>query len=653
MTPALLWLLATAPNADTTVAGPSDSEELPTITVTIGRGEIEQHQVPAPVSVIDRETLQQRQAANLHDVLRDLAGVGTEGGPRQAALQPNIRGLGEGRVVMRLDGARQNMNIRHRGQSFLDPALLERVEVWRGPASTLYGSGAIGGVVNFHTLDAAGLLSDERTLGGNFTAGYHDNGDQRFAAATLAATHEGFGLLGSLSRRRAGDFDDGDGNRVGLTGSDVFAGLLKGSWQGERDQRVTATYLGFDDDALSLATADRPEGLLVERNTRQHTGSLRYEYRPQADGLWDLDVTGYHTDLTLDERALASGSLQRNALVTTGLDAFNASRFSTGALEHRIAYGVEWYRDRQRGTEDGAPRPGFASSRQRTLGLFVQDSISFPGPLSATAGVRVDRISQRAERDDVEENALSQVSPQLALNWQVTDTVQLYASYAEAFRAPALRELFIGGQHFPGNQYLPNPQLRPEQARNHEVGLVFSDRGVFMADSTASLRLSVFRNDVDDFIEQIVAATTTRFENLDHARIRGIEFESRYSTEQWRLMTTLAIQRGDDRGRNEPLQSIPGDSLTALVARAWLDGALELGMRTALVRDQTRVPDRAFTIEPTPGHALLDVFARWSPQARLDVHLSANNLTNRTYRPHLSQLNARGRTLMLQLRHGF
>lgn len=626
---------------------------LETLVVTISREALPEDRTVAPVVALDREVLDLRQASQLDDLLRGLAGVTAEGGPRQAALQPNIRGLGEGRVVMRLDGARQNMNIRHRGQSFIDPALLRRVEIWRGPASTLHGSGAIGGVVSLHTLDPEDLVAPGRELGGRATLGYHDNGDQRFGAATVAARRGDLGLLASVSRRRAGDFRAGDGDTIDFTGSDVLGTLGKVTWQDRDTQRVTLTWLGFDDQAESLLTADRPTGVNIDRRVRQQTGSLRYEFRPAASALRDLDLTVYRTDLTLDERLRTTGDRQENQLETTGLDLANGSDWQIGRIHHRITWGTEFYRDRQRGTENGLPREGFASASQHTLGMFLQDRVSFDGSFELVAGLRYDRIRQQADRAGAEDNRLGRLSTQLALEWPLSDALRAYAGRAEAFRAPALRELYIGGQHFPGNQYLPNPDLRAERARNLELGLVYARRDLWHPGDALQLRASGFRNTVEDFIEQVVQATTTRFENVEDARVRGLELELRYRTPRSQWLAAAAVQRGDDRGSGLPLESIPADSLSLEGALRQADDAWLVGARATLVRAQRRVPEGPFTIDATPGYALFDLFLRWTLASGTTLHAGVDNVLDADYRAHLTQLSGRGRGLRLQLQHPF
>ncbi|MCS6892410.1 MAG: TonB-dependent receptor plug domain-containing protein, partial [Rhodovarius sp.] len=132
--------------------------------------------VAAPVTVLRREELLRRQPANINDLLSDIPSAEADGLPRNTVMQPQIRGLGDERVIVRLDGVRQNFNSGHRGRLFLDPELLREVTVLRGPASMLYGSGALGGVLSLRTIEADDVIRPGRSAGAILGFGYDTNG---------------------------------------------------------------------------------------------------------------------------------------------------------------------------------------------------------------------------------------------------------------------------------------------------------------------------------------------------------------------------------------------------------------------------------------------------------------------------------------------
>ncbi len=606
---------------------------------------------PIPVGVVSRADMEQGMTRNLADLLQDMPGVTTAGGPRQAAAKPNVRGLGDGRVVIRIDGARQNFQTRHRGQAFVDPMLLEQVEVLRGPASTLHGSGAIGGVVNVRTMDADSFLGPDEHFGVRLTSAFDDNERGRFGAVTLAGRGERSGLLGSVSRQKADDFKDGDGNRVDVTGHDGLSWLVKGHWDVQDATRLTLAHMEHEDDSRSFGTADRATGTLVERITRQRTTTLNLLHAPQDSEWWDTNVTLYHNDLELDERAVETDGRLVNSLQSLGVDAFNRSSLATGSVEHRLLYGIEFYRDEQEGVENGAPRPQFANARQNTLGVFLQDRMELGERAELTLGLRHDRVRQRPEQTDLDNVNSGSTSLLAQVSYELRPGLRAHTSFAEAFRAPNLRELYIGGQHFPGNQYLPNPDLKPETAENKEFGLTYDRRGWIHEDDRLRGRVAVFRNDIEDFIEQVVdgPAAVTRFLNVDDARIDGAELSVDYEQPQWRARLFGSRLRGDDRGLDIPLQSIPADEIGMVVAVRWLDGRLETGTRLLYTAAQKRLLLGPNRVPKTPSHQLVDLFASWLPTPSVRVDLRVDNLTDEAYRRHLSQINDPGRSVRLQV----
>ncbi len=637
-----------------------DSElVLDTILVTVGRFLQPERQMLTPVSVVDRDEIEVRQAGDLSDLLFGVPGVASTQGPRPEAMVPNIRGLGEGRVVMRIDGARQNMAIRHRAHTLLDPALLERVEILRGPASTLYGSGATGGVILFEMLDADAFLATGAGFGGRAAVGYESNNDEYSGTATLAGSAGDIGLLASVSRRNAGDASDGSGDTLGFTEFDVLSGLIKSDWDLDADQELSLTWLGFVDESPSRTTADRPTGDVIDRSTRQQSASLRYRLDP-PDARIALDAVLYWSDLIFDERPTVVGrAREERGLATVGLDVSNTSRFRAARIEHTLTYGLELYRDLQRGFSDGLPAAEFRGSERETFGMFVQDRLMLNDRLDLVLGVRHDSIDSTAQDDDLLATSFSETSWQAGVLFDLTPALRVTASFNEAFRAPALREQFIGGQHFPGNRYIPNPELEPESATSYELGLRFERADALFDDDRLRARFAVFRNDVEDFIEQRVRGSdappaltdTTRFDNVGEARIEGFEIELDWRFRDWRARLFGAKLRGDDRELDIPLESIPGDEI-GLRAERRIANFL-IGGQMVHTRAQDRLLGGQHRRQPTPSHTLVDLFMSWQLTARVDLNARIDNLTDQTYRRHLTLINQPGRSVKLQAAYRF
>ncbi|MEL7177375.1 MAG: TonB-dependent receptor plug domain-containing protein, partial [Pseudomonadota bacterium] len=213
-------LLFTTAFMATSAAAQDNPVDLGTVTLNAGQRD-ERALLDSPVSatVIDRETLERRQAQDFNELIGDVPGVLIFGGPRSVSHTPSIRGFSDRQVVLRFDGGRMNFGQAHRGRFFLDPDLVQRVEVVRGGGSTLYGSGALGGVIAVETRDAADLLRPGQTTGARVSFGSSSNGDILKRNLSVYGDYGAVDFLAFIGDRRMGNnFEQGDdGPEIGAS----------------------------------------------------------------------------------------------------------------------------------------------------------------------------------------------------------------------------------------------------------------------------------------------------------------------------------------------------------------------------------------------------------------------------------------------------
>jgi hemoglobin/transferrin/lactoferrin receptor protein len=205
--------------------------QLDQITVVSRTGESAIEQM-ASVSHVDQEQLERRMATTIGDTFFGVPGVAVQPGSQRLRSSINIRGLQDaGRVTVLVDGARQDLQITgHQAQSmlFVDPDLMQQVDVIRGPVANTYGSGAIGGVVAFETKDAGDFLRDDETWATSNTLRYETNGSGWTNSTTGAYRFsEAADIIANIAWRDYGEYEDGDGNTVADTGFEALGGLAK------------------------------------------------------------------------------------------------------------------------------------------------------------------------------------------------------------------------------------------------------------------------------------------------------------------------------------------------------------------------------------------------------------------------------------------
>ncbi len=637
------------------------------LKVTATKSERDPFSSPESISVVDRQQIEAQQAVYLGDLLDDLPNVSIAGGPRGIAQQVVIRGVGDERVVFLVDGARQNYSRAHSGRVFVDAQLLKQVDVLRGPASALWGSGAVGGVVALTTKDAIDLLDPGERAGAMLRLGYQSVTDQTIVGGSAYGVFgESLDVLVDVSGREADDVELGDDTTLAHSAFDMQSYLGKVTWNHATGHTLGLALQGYEEQGevpSNPQTAGTPDDL-VDSETRQRNASLRYAFDAEGDtGLWHPSLLFYRNATDVTERRLVDDRQDDTEVVTHGIDARNRMYFATGPVRHALIAGADYFNDEAEASRNGAPRDSFPDAEQSVLGAYVQDEMVFADRWTLTPALRWDRYRSEADGLGGESQEASELSKKLTLSYEVNSWLSVHASYAEAFRAPAISELFVSGTHFtcgPGcaNLFVPNTDLEPEKAHNKEIGIRLHKSGLWADGDRASAKLNVFRNDVDDFIDQIVnftfvpvpgnpgAGGVSYFENVTEARLQGFEAELGYEVANWRLDVGHGQTRGDNLTTDEPLASIPADELTLGVGYTWPAHALSLQWKSRFVSDQDRVPEG---IEATDSYQLHGVGLTWRPRwngkDRVRIDLGVDNLFDEDYRPHLSVLKGPGRNV--------
>lgn len=541
-TAAAFTLAAAGASAETpSAASDASVRELGAVSVTATRSPLRAFEYPGMVSVIGRERLRSRQGSTPDDILSFVPNVEFTGGPRRTGEVPSIRGFGGPDIVILIDGARQNFGSTHDGRFFIDPSLLERVEVLRGPASALYGSGGNGGVIEFTTVSALDLLAPGQQAGAIVSGGHQSVNSERVGNLTAyAATGGGLDLVASVTKRDSGPIRLSDGKELRDTDDDIVAGIAKASLAFSDHHRMNAAFIGFRNDAVEpnngqqgIGTGETAPGI-VEKGIRNDTLRVAYAYDNPDDALLDIDLVAYRTHFQADEVRLEAvssgplGELLKRDVDTVGMRLDNRSRLAlTDGADVTITYGGEFWRDEQDGAdggtrdgrpdEDGAARFGVPDASAEFQGAFAQAEIAVADPFGAGTGdvllipgARYDRYTVSSAGRFGDDNEHSEFSPRVGLSYLPSDWLLLFASYGHAFRAPTINEIYFTGVHFPifsegrlvgFNRFEANPNLDPQSTRTFEFGAGLSFRDIAAARDSVQIKATRFRVRGENFID--------------------------------------------------------------------------------------------------------------------------------------------------------
>jgi hemoglobin/transferrin/lactoferrin receptor protein len=620
------------------------------VIVTATKTEKEVKDVPASVSVITSEEIGQKAATNLGDILRDEVGIEISGGPRALqAENPNIRGLDDERILLKIDETRYNFISGHKGRLFIDVDDIERVEVIRGPASALYGSDAIGGVIQVFTKEPKDKLEPDEKYGLDLKGQYDSvNTQYRESLQVFARPLDWVEYMAGFTRWDSKSFKTPTGGSVRNSSSFGNNATGKLIFHPTENSDLKFNTQFFKDNAkvpANAETTDSRANRLVARDTERQLFNTVYDYTSDGGIMPSLHTNIYWHLTEIFENAL-TGSLREDTrnFDTFGFEIRANNKFGIKGIVNSLIYGFEFYRDKirsRRKTTTGISNiSGVPDSRFQGIGTFLQNEIELSERWTLIPGLRFDLFKStttgQADKED------ERVSPKIGATYKLTEAINLFGNIAWGFRAPRPGELFASGTHFPGNTFVPNPGLRPEKSINYEVGLK-SNFGRLKFDS------SVFLLEADDFIETTVTATTTRANNIGEARIYGLENSLEFDIGKGlSTFATYDFLKGDNLTDDTPLASIPPDTLVLGLRYVDPEDRFWAVFSGRIVDKQARVPSGT---SDTAGYALWDIKTGLPIPGIKGAKLTfgIENIFDKAYREHLSSLSAPGRNIVVGL----
>jgi len=514
------WTAGVLPAQAQNTAGVSALDE---VVVTASGFEQLIEEAPASISIIKGDDLRKRATRDLSDALRDVEGVTVSGTANESDI--SIRGLPGEYTLILVDGKRQSTRDArvngNRGyeQSFIPPAeAIERIEVVRGPMSSLYGSDAMGGVVNIITKKVAnkwgGSVSLDSTLQTHSDSGNSWQG-QFYLNGPIKEDVVGLQMWGRQMVREADD-------------ESILGGFSKA-----RHRDLTARL---------LITPSQFQDILLEAGaTRLENGS---EYTSVAATTLQQNNRD-HWSITHNGRwgwATSKVSLAREKAWRIGFQPPREPQIENTVLDatltaplgdHMLSTGLQW--------NDASLtdfNPGLKDNRNYQFGVvqkavFVEDEWALTERFSLTGGLRLDDHEHYGRH----------FNPRLYGVWRATDNWTVKGGISRGFKAPELRAIVPGYAYLRGRDrfvMLGNPDLKPETSTTTEIGTTWSNRSNLTASAT------LFRTNFKDKLSTLT--TTNRWVenpsiivmdriNIDRAVITGAEFST-----TWNVSRTVDLK---------------------------------------------------------------------------------------------------------------
>lgn len=616
---------------------------------------------PASITRLDRYDIERAPVADVAELFRGIPGVTLDDSGTPGMKRISIRGESSRRVAIKIDGQTMTDHSTYGTPLLIDPAMIESIEVIRGPSSVINGSNAIGGVVNIITRGG-----DDKPLEAHAGAGYYSATQGYRSSAGLGGSSNGFDYRLALSRSEHGDRRTPDGT---LEHSDY-------------DNESVSAHLGYRWAKQQFALKAEQFNLAANTWTDPAPGerlSLSFPERDQTRyGFFyqAQEVTDWLSRLSLDGFQRQVDRTLANSVAVSGVPALAVDNLSVDDLRTRglalkaeldlfadqpTLAGIEYLQDqldadKQTATTVSPPfgppintfRSSVQEAEQTTLSAFVQQRWQFAPAWTGHLGARyyavesdLNRSSDRSETDSRDERWLGS----LGLVHQLSDNWAVRATYAGGYSYPTLTQLFSVATGGSDVNY-GNSELKPELARTVELGLRHES-------ALASLDVALYRTDAKDYIDRERLSATPegflppssarlrqwQYVNVDEARTQGLEMAL-----EWRgdlpvkphasvSLARRTFHFGNDRStRNSGLAeasgtlglrhySMPGEGVMSEV---------DLYMRAS--DGVSREDDQGQVTDQAGGFATLNLNWKVDYRERASVSLLLGNLLNRQYR---------------------
>lgn len=690
---------------------------------------------------LSAEQIERSRGTSPGDMLRGIPGVQTGATHEKGALDVNVRGMqGMDRVPVIVDGTRQSQTIYEgyagvASRTYIDPDIIGRVTIEKGPSASPDAVGATGGVARMSTIDANDILLDGRNYGVRLKGGFGTNtksppepgtkgglkndgtgywGDNFDRPAFLdptafngsiaaAARNENFEVLAAYARRKQGNYFAGThggtassslrhGEEVLSSNYDNATLLLKGKATFDGGHAFELSYMNFRSDyaeypwpGITSLSGGIFQNMLSIAD--MDTWKAGYRFNPDDNDLLDFKLNAWMTDSDIEQNwiliipylpGFETYTPKYSRSRRYGVDADNTSSFHGRFGNLTVRYGASFtYEDLSQVDDEIAVYNGVVLAHNTLLGrsgnrkeasAFVSsewrpyDWLKLDAALRYTKTQSVDDCLGTATKPDECFGNMNNggFAPIAAVTVEPWDGVQFYARYAEAIRTPSLFESTAGNSFLSATTF----DLRPEHARNWELGFNFMRDDLVVSGDRARFKFSWFDNSITDYLTRVAGAMS----NIDHARFKGLEISAEYDSGRFfgslgytRYLSTefcggvptggayICNERGLS-GNYVGLHIPPRDSFSMTAGLRLLEDKLTLG--TSVTHTGQRiVPSLGTDSASYDPHTLVDLFAGYEVNENFKLDVGIDNVTDQFYISPLSILAkpGPGRTFRLNM----
>ncbi|WP_261883386.1 TonB-dependent receptor [Vibrio pelagius] len=595
---------------------------------------------------INSDTLEQKQASDIKDVLNTMPSVTVDGNARYSR-KVFIRGMEDKFSVVTIDGARQEGQLfHHSGDQTFDPAMLKSAEITLGGNSVLSGAGAINGSFSYETKDPSDLLRGDETIGARVKTGYQ-TAYERFTTnvAVYAKLNDKLQFMGIANYSEDGDLHIPGEDDVTSKQGELKSGLAKVVFIPNDANEFKLTFNKYEDGGKRQLSGEKAGALYADDEHNYHaisrdTVTLNHHYDNGSD-LVNLTTDLYYNRQYMDRDAVvsntSSGDLSipdREYNVTTiGGDIRNISWIG----EHELTYGVEGYKAKQwidsglgvytSGTNIGQTKNyDMDGGTVTAYGIYAQDAFEI-SDFRFVTGLRYDIH----ELGGVFSGKYDQLSPKFQGEHQTTDNLRLRVGYGRLFKGAALPETLT----MKAASDVKQADTKAMTGNNYEAGFDYDLSDLLAADH-AILGFTVYQYDLDNQMHPTKNNTTLA--NQYDVEVWGVETVLTYSIDDFALYANHSFSDGDQTSLKDGTTSHMNKTGIHNIKAGFnysLSNELVFGWDARFVPGNDYTDEDGVKIERA-GFGTHNIWAAYVPDFAKDlsVNLAVDNLFDKKYAEH-------------------
>lgn len=545
------------------------------VSVTAMNQARKQVEIPMAESSVSRLDIQAKMPENIIETLSDTPGVHFIGSGG-FSVTPTIRGLARRRVLLLLDGARITSDRRAgTSASFIPPEMASRIEVVRSSSSVLYGSDAIGGVVNI--LTRSGFSSqDGRPAQSSFNFNVNSTNSRINTGLTLHRDLDKWHIYTGFQYNRARDYGS-PGTKILHSGYTYYSGIMDISYHDEKREFYIGYAGGVGSDIGKPDRENNPDAFTTVPLKADHFLRMGYTGKNVVkNGSLDFSLFLDPTIYNLDKVDRIGNKIE--SADTTGLNlGVKATLKKSPSRSFAYQAGVEWFsrqnvrmENRVQTENDTVTTFPLREGERNDYSVYLTFDYSGLPSWVFNGGIRYTYFSISAVADGAFlEKTTGAPSFFLGATRKITKKASLFFTIARAFRFPSLGEAFYTG--LTGRRYvIGNPALEPESSLNIDIGLK-------MISGKWSLGAYLFAYTVDGMIERYRDENDIyTYDNINRGRLYGGELEVSFKpVSVMDIFGHFIYYHGRNPGNSDPLNDIPAPRLLlggkAFLDRLWLE----------------------------------------------------------------------------------